>query len=304
MTEAGRRPGVALAALALLAACTSAGDPPAEGPAEGPVTGPVEAAPPAYGRYVALGDSFTAAPLVPNTDLAEGCLRSDRNYPSLVAEALGVGELVDVSCSGARTRDLFRRQPTVEDTSVPPQLRPVRPDTDLVTLGIGGNDFDLFETLVGVCGRLGRRRPPGSPCADELGSRGRDLVAVAARIGDRVRSALEETRRRAPDATVVLVGYPRLVPDSGACADLPFAPSDYAYGRRVSAALDDALQAAARRAGVTFVDVHALSEGHDICSDEPWVNGARTVRGEALAFHPLAEGMQATADAVVDALGG
>ena len=38
--------------------------------------------------YVALGDSFTAAPGIPETDGSDGCLRSSRNYPSLVAEQL------------------------------------------------------------------------------------------------------------------------------------------------------------------------------------------------------------------------
>ena len=39
--------------------------------------------------YVALGDSFTAAPGIPETDGSDGCLRSSHNYPSLVAEQLG-----------------------------------------------------------------------------------------------------------------------------------------------------------------------------------------------------------------------
>ena len=53
--------------------------------------------------YVALGDSYTAAHGVPGTDWLDGCLRSDRNYPHLVAEALPEVTLVDVSCSGTAT---------------------------------------------------------------------------------------------------------------------------------------------------------------------------------------------------------
>src|SRR4029450_5401522 len=52
------------------------------------------------GRYVALGDSFTSGPLIPTqTDL--NCVRSNRNYPSLTAAAVGSSPLVDVSCGGA-----------------------------------------------------------------------------------------------------------------------------------------------------------------------------------------------------------
>ena len=60
---------------------------------------------PKIGQYVALGDSYTAAPLVPVTDVANGCFRSDHNYPALAAKALGA-ELEDRSCGGARTADL------------------------------------------------------------------------------------------------------------------------------------------------------------------------------------------------------
>src|SRR5688572_23797059 len=54
------------------------------------------AAKPRFRRYVALGDSYTAAPLVPDTDTTNGCLRSTNNYPALVAAALPGTELVDV----------------------------------------------------------------------------------------------------------------------------------------------------------------------------------------------------------------
>ncbi len=288
----------ALAGALLLGACSSAAEP------ADPAADAADLLPgPSYEKYVALGDSFTAAPLVPTTDLADGCLRSDGNYPSLVAAELDVAELVDVSCSGADTRDLQRRQRTVGDATVPPQLRALDRDTDLVTLGIGGNDFDLFATLVQTCSSLGADDPAGSPCATELEGRGVDLVARTERIGARVESAVERIRRRAPEADVVLVGYPRIAPESGRCQALPFAEGDYAFGAEVSRALNAALEDAAGRAGAGFVDMHAASEGHDVCSDDAWVNGHRTVRGEALAFHPFAAGMEAVAAEVIATLG-
>lgn len=293
----------ALAAALLLGACSSAADSvDSVDDLDRRAEDLAQASPMGFERYVALGDSFTAAPLVPTTDLADGCFRSDSNYPSIVAEQLDVAELVDVSCSGAETRDLTRRQPTVRDATVPPQLAALDRDTDLVTLGIGGNDFDLFHTLVATCTKTGREDPTGSPCADELGQRGVDLVARTDEISDRVAEAVGQVRRRAPEATVVLVGYLRLAPSEGRCRDLPFARGDYEYGAEVSEALNEALERAARRTGVEFVDMHAVSEGHDVCSDEPWVNGHRTVEGEALAYHPFAEGMEAVADEVVGAL--
>lgn len=293
----------AVAAAFLLGACSSAADSvDSADDVERRAEDLTDASPVAFERYVALGDSFTAAPLVPTTDLADGCFRSDSNYPSIVAEQLDIAELVDVSCSGADTSDLTGRQATVRGATVPAQLTALDRDTDLVTLGIGGNDFDLFHTLVATCTNTGRQDPTGSPCVDELEQRGVDLVARTDEISDRVGDAVRQVQRRAPEATVVLVGYLRLAPSAGRCRDLPFARGDYAFGARVSRALNDALERAARRTGVRFVDMHAASEGHDVCSEEPWVNGQRTLRGEALAYHPFADGMEAVAEEVVAAI--
>ncbi|HLN77240.1 MAG TPA: SGNH/GDSL hydrolase family protein [Nocardioidaceae bacterium] len=262
-----------------------------------------DAASPRFGKYVALGDSYTAAPLVPNTDLANGCFRSDNNYPHLVADQLDIDKLVDVSCSGAETGDLTHRQHTVGDATVRPQLAAVTRDTDLVTLGIGGNDFDLFHTLVATCSRLRREDPAGSPCARTLAARGVRLVAETRQISARVERSVRMIQRRAPKATVVLVGYLRLVPTTGRCPGLAFAQGDYAFGTRVSTALNAAIERAARRTGSRFVDMYAASAGHDVCADVPWVNGRQTVQGEALAYHPFAAGQDAVAEELVKVLG-
>ena len=39
-------------------------------------------------EYVAIGDSYTAAPVVPITDLENPCLRSNHNYPNLIEDEL------------------------------------------------------------------------------------------------------------------------------------------------------------------------------------------------------------------------
>ena len=60
--------------------------------------------------YVALGDSSASGPLIPD-QIDANCLRSNRNYPSLVATALDV-ELTDVSCSSATTANMTAPQGT------------------------------------------------------------------------------------------------------------------------------------------------------------------------------------------------
>jgi lysophospholipase L1-like esterase len=250
---------------------------------------------PRFSSYVALGDSYTAGPLVPTTDLANGCLRSDHNYPSLLAKRLGVPHFTDVSCSGATTADITHRQNTYRQAYVPPQLRAVHEDTDLVTIGIGGNDYNLFATLAQTCTRLRATDPTGSPCTASLAG-GQSLTQTTRRIGDHVERVLRDIRHTAPRATVVLVGYLRVVPDQGECAQLPLASGDYDLGRRITKELDAALARAARRTQVGYVDAYALSADHDVCADRPWVNGRRTDGQRAAAFHPFASGMRALAD--------
>ena len=290
-----------LAATALvLTGCTSAPAADVTPGASDPAASPSERSE----RYVALGDSFTSGPFVPTTDLASGCLRSDHNYPSLLADRLDVADFVDVSCAGARTRDLPHRQLTLPGARIPAQLDALDPDTTLVTLGIGGNDFDLYSHLTNTCLQLRSSDPTGSPCRTTMTSGTRDLVATTtARIGRRVERALRQVAERAPGARVVLVGYPRIAPARGECPDLlPYATGDVPFGDEVLRRLTSAMRHAADRAGAEFLDMYAASRGHDVCSARPYVNGVHSDRGRAAAFHPLPRGMRATAAALEDLL--
>jgi lysophospholipase L1-like esterase len=299
---------VAVAALVLVTACTGptpvADSPRAPDPSRSAWAGspspstPRTVAPPLdTTRYVALGDSFTAGPLIPVTDLSSGCFRSDHNYPALLAERLEVEEFVDVSCSGASTRDLTGRQRTFAGAVLPPQVRAVDEHTTLVTVGIGGNDFGLYGRMVSTCLRVGDLDPTGAPCREAEGAAVEEEMP---RIGRRVESAMARIQQRAaPDARVVLVGYPRIAPPEGACPRrLPYAAGDVAFADEVLRRLNGTLKRAAAAAGVEFVDLYAASRGHDVCSDKPWVNGQRTKQHDAAAFHPYLRGMRGAARAI------
>ncbi|WP_170213531.1 GDSL-type esterase/lipase family protein [Nocardioides daphniae] len=121
-------------------------------------------------------------------------------------------------------------------------------------------------------------------------------------VRSRVRAVVEEVRERSPQARIVLVNYPQLTPEKG-CESLLLARGDNAYARQVAERLDRALRQAAKATDVELVDLWKASEGHEICSDEPWVNGPETDFSRALQFHPFAEGQQAVAGLVLEALG-
>ncbi|KQW47864.1 hypothetical protein ASC77_15705 [Nocardioides sp. Root1257] len=285
-----------LLAVAALAGCSEAEPTPAPAPAE--TTGSPTAAPTAYDQYVALGDSYTAAPLVPPTDTSTICLRSGVNYPALVATAMAGTKLTDVSCSGATTGDIAAAQQGRTGT-VPPQLDAVRRSTDLVTIGLGGNDEGLFGTVLAQCTQLGAGNPVGSPCTQRFAD---GLDATLARIHDNLVGVVDEVRTRAPHARVLLVGYPQIVPETGSCDDLPLADGDYAFARQVNEGLTRTVEAAAGDARAEYVDIWTASAGHDICADDPWINGRVTSASRALAYHPLAVEQQAVAGLVVDLL--
>ena len=243
-------------------------------------------------RYVALGDSYTSGGGLPRTrPSGAACGQSELAYPSLVAKALDV-RLTDVSCGGATTED-----------GTAQQVEAVTKGTDLVTVGLGGNDFSWFLGAMFGCTSLAASDPTGSPCQRQGTAPESDLTALPPQIGARVEALLSDVHRRAPGARILLVGYPQPVPAHGSCAALPLAAGDYPFVRAQWAALDDAMRRAAAAAGAGFVEVLAPSEGHDICAgDEAWVNGFEAQPGVAAAYHPNTAGQAAVAELVVAAL--
>ncbi|MDP9443515.1 MAG: SGNH/GDSL hydrolase family protein, partial [Actinomycetota bacterium] len=253
--------------------------------------------------YVALGDSFTAGPGIPRQVGPDGCGRSDRNYPSVLAERLDVASFVDVSCSGAATTELRTGQRTAGDR-VPPQLAALSGRTDLVTVGLGGNDFAIFGRIVTLCPVVALSDPDGAPCRRFFRAGGEDaLLESVRRVRDRLTRGLRVVRARAPSAQVLVVGYPRIVPSRGTCPQvLPFATGDYRYAELVERRLNAALRAAARATGARFVDTYGPSRGHDVCAGpDAWVNGQRRTAAAA-PYHPFARGMAGVAAAVQEVL--
>jgi lysophospholipase L1-like esterase len=255
--------------------------------------------------YVALGDSYAAGPLIPvQTGTPVGCLRSNRNYPSLVAETLGVAEFRDVSCSGATTDDFSEPQAVPLGVN-PPQFAALSADADLVTFTIGGNDIGFGE-IIKECSIRSPLQPFGAACKDFYTEGGTDRLA--ARIADtapEIAEALSGIEQRSPDARVLLVGYPAILPDNGpGCFPLiPFSPGDVAYLRATEKRLNAMLAEEADEAGVDYVDTYTPSIGHDICQPPgtKWIEGL-VPTAPAAPVHPNALGMAGIAAAVVGEL--
>ncbi|MGW2523432.1 SGNH/GDSL hydrolase family protein [Streptomyces sp. NPDC001617] len=272
---------------------------------------------PPKGPYVALGDSYTAGPKIPDQNgRPAGCDRSDRNYPSLVARSLNLGaaDFHDVSCSGATIGDLFSAQGT-DDGANGAQLSALSDRTRLVTLGIGGNDIG-FASTVEQCVRQGvvffalgggKRAEDDAPCRERYVAGGTDEVREKIRAADeQLAHALSEVRHRAPQARVYVVGYPAILPakSSGCGRAMGLAPGDVAYLHEKEQQLNTMLRARAEAAGAGYVDTYTPSVGRDACS-------ARTTRwveplvplSPAASVHPNERGEKGMADAVLKAIG-
>lgn len=251
-------------------------------------------------RYAALGDSYTSGPFIP-TQVDANCVRSDHNYPSLVAAA-AIGAFTDVSCGGATTVQMWQPQGTNG-----PQLDAVRRDTTLVTVQIGGNDIG-FGSIIATCAGLGATDPAGSPCKRYYGAGGVDRLTVAVlQTAPKIARVLRAVHGRAPRARVVVVGYPDLLPDDGvACTSpvVPFAAGDFAYLRDTEKKLNTMLRIEGFLGGAAYVDTYRPTIGHDMCKvpADRWIEPLVPASPAAPA-HPNAKGEQAMAEAVLAALG-
>ncbi|SNX88303.1 GDSL-like lipase/acylhydrolase family protein [Streptomyces sp. TLI_55] len=252
--------------------------------------------------YVALGDSYASAPLVP-TQVDATCQRSDQNYPSLVARSHSA-RLTDVSCAGATTEDMTASQ----TEGVPAQLDALNRGTGLVTVTIGGNDIG-FSTVLGTCAHLTSGNPAGAPCQAYFAGSGTDQITDAiSATGPKVAQVLRGIHRRAPHARVVVVGYPDLFPEDGVgctSSTVPLAAGDFAWLRDKEKGLNAMLARQARRGGAEYVNTYTPTVGHDLCkpAGERWIE-TFAPETPAAPVHPNAMGESMMATAVDGVLAG
>jgi len=253
------------------------------------------------GDYVAIGDSYTSAPGVGSTVGNDGCFQSTGNYPRLVAAKLGL-HLTDRSCAGAGTVSVTGRQITLLRKWVDPQIDAVTARTKIITVGLGANDFALYNFISTICPKEAEDDPDGQPCtdADRSAPAGTDVASKLQTVQSRLVADLRTLHKRAPKARVLVIGYPDLVPTK-TCSAFPLAAGDIPFARGLISGLNEAAAGAAAQAHVTYVNVYAATHGHDICSSDPWIAG-KIPRSEGVSWHPHAKEQQKVAELVEQAL--
>jgi lysophospholipase L1-like esterase len=243
-------------------------------------------------NYVSIGDSYTSGPGITPTapGAPAGCGQSEKNYPHLTAAALGLS-LTDVSCGGATTSDETESQ----FTGQAPQDDALSASTEVVTIGMGGNDHGLFGDLLTGCTKLDaiEQLPGKAPCKEHFES---FVQSTYAEDTTEQAAALQHIKELAPNAKVFVVGYPEITPKDGQCSptEFPWYPKDLEWFRnKVQKLGNKMIKAGAKANGAIFVETFKPSEGHNACAGvgtrwiEPLIGSLTGV-----AVHPNATGEQ------------
>lgn len=244
--------------------------------------------------YVALGDSYasmSSQSLTNDSDEQTAvCMRSRDNYPALLAESNNL-TLIDVSCQGGTLIDITEPRDT-DYGPIPPQSSVLSPDTDIVTLTMGGNDINF--------GDLSACANDDSECHGELAH---PLDQDFAEIPEKLDAAYTAIKKAAPNARIITTGYLPLLSYSDTC---PFAArlttKDLDWFVDTTHRINDVLEAAALRHGATYVLPHDADK-HTACAapDEQWTSFDGQGTG-AFPMHPTPAGQKAMADAIAAVL--
>ncbi|MFE1885665.1 SGNH/GDSL hydrolase family protein [Streptomyces diastatochromogenes] len=277
--------------------------------------------------WVALGDSYTAGVIPAAGDVFEiprdGCERTDQSYPQVIDRDLGgLIELTNVSCGAATIEDVtFRAQqpigrhlpPISEDPDypfppAPPQSEAVKPGTDVITVGVGGNTLGFADILL-KCLELGQGSGGvGTPCKDELAAGIPGKLTKVSRDYDQMLAVLHD---RAPHAKILAVGYPSVIPeDTSKCRYndphqfLSITQGDLDWLRQdVLEPLNKAIEKSTGTQDVaSFVNLYDSTQNHSVCDAGKWVEGILDQDYRPALVHPNTKGHRNAADHVTSAI--
>ena len=166
-------------------------------------------------------------------------------------------ELTFAACSGAQTSNVLSTQ-----------VSSVTATTAIVTITIGGNDAGFSDVIV-ECAKPSW----ASNCA------GRVTTAqnfINNTLPGRLNSVYSAIDSRAPSATVVVLGYPRVFMGEDCNAGTFFSGDDMTRLNATADILRNVTRTRAQAYGFTFKDAIPPFTGHAVCSSTEWLNGSRT----------------------------
>ncbi|MER5895082.1 SGNH/GDSL hydrolase family protein [Streptomyces sp. NPDC001876] len=219
-------------------------------------------------NYVALGDSYSSGVGAGSyTSESGGCMRSTNAYPSLWAAANAPSSFKFVACSGATTGSVSSGQ-----------LSALSSSTTLVSVTAGGNDVgfaDVMQTCV---------LQSEATCVSRVNTA---VSQMENSLPGSLNSLYGNIRSRAPQAHVVVLGYPRFYKLSGSCI-AGLTETERGAINNASNVLNGVLAKRAADAGFTFSSVVDEFTGHELCSGDAWIHSVSLPISNS--YHPKAIG--------------
>lgn len=223
-------------------------------------------------NYAALGDSYSSGVGTGDYISSSGsCDRSEESYAALWAAAHSVSNFDFAACSGAKTTDVLSGQ-----------LGGLSASTNLITMNIGGNDAG-FSSVMTTC------------IEDTLFGDSGCLTAVS-NAETFVKNSLPglldtlyaKIKSDAPNARVIIVGYPEFYQVPGSCS-VGLDNTERSAINGGADLLDTTIQGEAGKYGFAFDDVRNAFSKNEICSSTPWINSVDWT-DITESYHPKAAG--------------
>ncbi|WP_432558117.1 SGNH/GDSL hydrolase family protein [Granulicoccus sp. GXG6511] len=231
-------------------------------------------------RYAALGDSFSAG--VGTGSPATSCFQSPEGYPALIANATG-WDLDYLACSGATI------------SGIAAQVDQLEPGTDYITVTAGGNDVGFSNVLLACA------LQPDEACAAAVAYA--ESIAASPQFAAGLAGLFGKINLAAPDATVVVVGYPNLFKHDDCLDGQAFTRAEFKLLNQATDRLNAVIKAQAEAAGLVFADPTPAFKGHASCARVPYVNGLTDQVALFELFHPNDAGQVAYARVVARQFG-
>jgi lysophospholipase L1-like esterase len=274
------------------------------------------------GEYVALGDSYASGEGLGPFFTSDNCHRSINFAFAELLTASG-HPIIDPSkrfkaCSGARSGNIYNvEQPVADGRQVEPGKGLIGPKTDLITIMMGGNDVHFSDVLKLCVARVDCPTEVFAvqdPAEDE-----RADLTPAAPLGQWAPAMIDVVEKRlgvllarlavdAPNARILIVGYPQLLP-AGRVArqfdvcdalvsaiDTQERNTFVTLQRRLNAGIANA---ASKTHRVEFIDPTDAFVTHEACGSRgELIHSTNLSKVDPGLFHPTAKGQQLLARTV------
>jgi lysophospholipase L1-like esterase len=233
------------------------------------------AAPSAFAAelYVALGDSYSSGTGT-RTYYDSGCQKSNTSYPKLIDAQRANTDVIHAACSGAKTGNVLSSQ-----------VGSLTTGTRWVTITIGGNDAG-FSSVITECAQ-----PSWWTNCSAAVTNAQNYIRNT--LPGQLTNVYNAIKSRSPNATVIVLGYPRLFMGVDCNGGTFFSADEMTKLNQTADLLRDTTRARVTAAGTRFVFKDAIPPfvGHAVCSSSEWLNGLSNPVGES--YHPNTSGHSA-----------